>query len=368
MLQRLIRLIIKELLAILGSRQGRGMLIMPVILQTLLFPFAATMEVKNATLLIFNQDSGQASQELIERLAQTASFPHLIMAHSDHELTEAIDGQTALLAIRIAPDFSRQLKAQQSAGVQIVIDGRRSNSGQIAAGYITNIVQTYLVEQRGGQNAALTFSPEVRNLYNPNLEFRWHLLPSLVVIITTIGCLMVTALSVAREREEGTFEQLLVSPLTPAYIMAGKAIPGILIAMVQGTFIALVAHFGYRVPFTGSIAMLFAGMFCYGLALSGVGLFISSISSTQQQAFLGVFAFMVPATMLSGYVAPIENMPLVLQWLAQIDPMSYCVPIIKGVFLKNFQWADCWPRLWPMLGIAFFTLTVALRMFRRHIA
>ena len=368
MLQRLIRLIIKELLAILGSRQGRGMLIMPVILQTLLFPFAATMEVKNATLLIFNQDSGQASQELIERLAQTASFPHLIMAHSDHELTAAIDGQTALLAIRIAPDFSRQLKAQQSAVVQIVIDGRRSNSGQIAAGYVTNIVQTYLVEKSGGQNAALTSSPAVRNLYNPNLDFRWHLLPSLVVIITTIGCLMVTALSVAREREEGTFEQLLVSPLTPAYIMAGKAIPGILIAMVQGTFIALVAHFGYGVPFTGSIAMLYAGMFCYGLSLAGVGLFISSISSTQQQAFLGVFAFMVPATMLSGYVAPIENMPLVLQWLAQIDPMSYCVPIIKGVFLKNFQWSDCWPRLWPMLGIAFFTLTVALRMFRRHIA
>jgi ABC-2 type transport system permease protein len=372
MLQRLIRLIIKELLAILGSRQGRSMLIMPVILQTLLFPFAATMEVKNATLLIFNQDSGQASQELIQRLAQTASFPHLIMAHSDHELTQAIDGQTALLAIRIAPDFSRQRKAQQSAGVQIVIDGRRSNSGQIAAGYVTAIIQTYLAEQTGAPNgapgAALTSSPEVRNLYNPNLEFRWHLLPSLVVIITTIGCLMVTALSVAREREEGTFEQLLVSPLTPAYIMAGKAIPGILIAMVQGTFIALVAHFGYGVPFTGSIAMLFAGMFCYGLALAGVGLFISSISNTQQQAFLGVFAFMVPATMLSGYVAPIENMPLLLQWLAQINPMSYCVPVIKGVFLKNYQWADCWPRLWPMLGIALFTLTVALRMFRRHIA
>ena len=368
MLQRLIRLIIKELLAILGSRQGRGMLIMPVILQTLLFPFAATMEVKNATLLIFNQDSGQGSHELIQRLAQTASFPHLIMAHSDRELTEAIDGQTALLAIRIGPDFSRQLKARQSASVQIVIDGRRSNSGQIAAGYVTDIIQTYLVEQGGGESAAQPSSPEVRNLYNPNLEFRWHLLPSLVVIITTIGCLMVTALSVAREREEGTFEQLLVSPLTPAYIMAGKAIPGILIAMVQGTFIALVAHFGYGVPFTGSIAMLYAGMFCYGLSLAGVGLFISSISSTQQQAFLGVFAFMVPATMLSGYVAPIENMPLVLQWLAQVDPMSYCVPIIKGVFLKNYQWADCWPRLWPMLGIAFLTLTVALRMFRQHTA
>lgn len=364
MLQRLIQLIIKELLAIVGSPQGRVMLFMPVVLQTLLFPFAATLEVKNATLLIFNQDSGQASQELIARLARTASFPRVVMAHSEQQLAAAINEQTALLAIRFGPEFSRQLKARQPVNVQIVIDGRRSNSGQIASGYVTDIIQDYVVEQGGAKLS----SPEVRNLYNPNIDYRWHILPSLVVIITTIGCLMVTALSVAREREEGTFEQLLVSPLTPAYIMAGKAIPGILISLVQGSFIALVARWGYGVPFTGSVAMLFAAMLSYGLALSGVGLFISSISSTQQQAFLGVFAFMVPATMLSGYVAPIENMPLVLQWLAQVNPMSYCIPILKGVFLKSYQWTDCWPRLWPMLAIALVTLSVALRMFRRHIA
>ena len=364
MLQRLYRLVIKELLAILGSTQGRSMLIMPVILQTLLFPFAATLEVKNATLLIFNQDSGQASQELIARLARTASFPHVTMAYTEQQMAEAINAQTALVAVRFGPDFSRQLKAMQTPSVQIVLDGRRSNSGQIASGYISAIIQGYLQEQSGGQLSL----PEVRNVYNPNIEYRWHLLPSLVVIITTIGCLMVTALSVAREREEGTFDQLLVSPLTPAYIMAGKAIPGILISLLQGSFIALVACWGYGVPFTGSILMLFAAMLSYGLALAGVGLFISSIASTQQQAFLGVFAFMVPATMVSGYVAPVENMPQVLQWLAIINPMSYCIPILKGVFLKSYQWADCWPRLWPMLLIAAVNLNVALRMFRRHVA
>ncbi len=209
----------------------------------------------------------------------------------------------------------------------------------------------------------------VRNLYNPNLDYKWHVLPSLVAIITTIGCLMVTALSVAREREEGTFDQLLVSPLTPAYIMAGKAVPGILIALVQGGFIAVAAALGYGVPFTGSLPLLLTGMVCYGLALAGVGLFISSISVTQQQAFLGVFAFMSPAVMLSGYVAPIENMPRFFQWVAILQPPDLPHPDPQGQLPEGLRVRR---RLAPPLAAAWpspsCTLSVALRLFRRHIA
>ncbi|MFB0954733.1 MAG: ABC transporter permease, partial [Aeromonadaceae bacterium] len=207
-----------------------------------------------------------------------------------------------------------------------------------------------------------------RQLYNPNLEFKWHVLPSLVAIITTIGCLIVTALSVAREREEGTFDQLLVSPLTPLYIMAGKALPGMLVAFLQGSFIALAARFIYGVPFTGSLPMLVLGMLSYGLALSGIGLFISSLCTTQQQAFLGVFCFMVPAVILSGYVSPVENMPPLFQLIAQINPLTYFILILKGVFLKGFGLAQCWHYLWPLLLFAFCTLSSALQLFRRHIA
>ncbi|MBU6259042.1 MAG: ABC transporter permease [Burkholderiales bacterium] len=365
MLKRLLRLVVKELQALLGQRQGRIMLIMPVILQTLLFPFAATLDVRDSTLLIVDQDGGAASRELTLRLARTASFTQVIAVHGEAEMRSAIDNQRALLAVRFGPDFSRRIARGESAPLQIVIDGRRSNAGQIAASYAQEVIAGYLAE-RGGP--AADPGPRLRNEFNPNLDFKWHILPSLVGIITTIGCLMVTALSVSREREEGTFEQLLVSPLTPAYIMAGKAIPGILVAMVQGTLIAAIAHGGYGVPYTGSVPLLFVGMFCYGLALAGVGLFISSISSTQQQAFLGVFAFMVPATIVSGFVAPIENMPALLQGVARVDALAYFIPIVKGLFLKSYGWADVWPRLWPMLAIATFTLTVALRMFRRHIA
>ena len=362
MLHRLLCLIIKELQALLGNRQGRLLLIVPVILQTALFPFAATLEVSNSTLTIFNEDQGAASVELVQRLARTAAFTTIVTVHSDRELQETIDRQQALLAIHFPPDFSRCLLARQSAPVQIVIDGRRSNSGQIAGGYAAQVITAFAAEWGGRPLSTLS----VRHLYNPNLDYKWHILPSLVAIITTIGCLIVTALSVAREREEGTFDQLLVSPLTPAYLMAGKAVPGILVAVVQGSFIALAAHFLYRVPFTGSVTVLLIGMICYGLALAGIGLFISSISSTQQQAFLGVFSFMVPAVILSGYVAPIENMPVVLQWVAYANPLSYCIRILKGVFLKGFGFTDAWPHLWPLLVIALCTLSTALYLFRRH--
>jgi len=365
MLKRLLRLIIKEFQVTLGDKRARTMLMVPVVLQTLIFPFAATLEVKNTTLAIFNQDAGQASVELIQRLSRTAAFSRIVMVQDDGAMQKVLDQQKALLALRFPVDFSRRLASGKTAPVQVLLDGRRSNSGQIAAGYASTVFQDYGAE-RGGTKPAATL--RVRNLYNPNLDFKWHILPSLVAIITTIGCLMVTALSVAREREEGTFEQLLVSPLTPAYIMAGKAIPGVAIAVVQGCFIAVAAAWGYGVPFTGSVPLLLTGMVFYGLALAGVGLFISSISENQQQAFLGVFAFMAPAVMLSGYVAPIENMPRFFQWVAYCDPLSYFIPILKGCFLKDFGFKDAWHLLWPLLAIALVTLSTALRLFRRHIA
>jgi ABC-2 type transport system permease protein len=364
MLKRLLRLIIKEFQVILGDKRARTMLIMPVIAQTLIFPFAATLEVRNSALAILNQDGGQASVELIQRLSRTAAFSRIVMVQDGAAMQEAIDQQRVLLAVRFPADFSRNLAMGSAAPVQVLLDGRRSNSGQIAAGYASQVFMDYGKERGAQPPSALT----VRNLYNPNLEFKWHVLPCLVAIITTIGCLIATALSVAREREEGTFEQLLVSPLTPAYIMAGKAVPGVCIAVVQGSFIALAAAWGYGVPFTGSVSLLLTGMVFYGFALAGVGLFISSVSGNQQQAFLGVFTFMAPAVMLSGYVAPIENMPRFFQWVATCDPLSYFIPILKGCFLKGFGFRDAWHLLWPLLAIALVTLSAALRLFRRHIA
>ncbi|MFM7970263.1 ABC transporter permease [Aeromonas hydrophila] len=362
MLIRLWWLIRKELQALMGNTQGRFLLIMPVLLQTALFPFAATLEVTGNTLAIYDQDGGAQSRELIERLTHMPAFTTVMPVTGEAGMTDAITGQQALIGLIIPQDFSRSLARGDTAKVQLIIDGRRSNGGQVAAGYINQVIARWQSEGKG--------LPEltVRHLYNPNIEFSWHILPSLVAIITTIGCLIVTALSVAREREEGTFDQLLVSPLTAGWIMAGKAVPGILVAVGQGTIVALAARFLYQVPFGGSTTLLMAGMVCYGLALAGIGLFVSSLCSTQQQAFLGVFSFMVPAVILSGYVSPIENMPLLFQWLAAVDPLSHFILLLKGVFLKDLGWSAAWPLLWPLLAIAGVSLSLALAMFRRHIA
>lgn len=362
MLIRLWWLIRKELQALMGNTQGRFLLIMPVLLQTALFPFAATLEVTGNTLAIYDQDGGAQSRELIERLTHMPAFTTVMPVAGEAGMTDAITGQQALIGLIIPQDFSRSLARGDTAKVQLIIDGRRSNGGQVAAGYINQVIARWQSEGKG--------LPEltVRHLYNPNIEFSWHILPSLVAIITTIGCLIVTALSVAREREEGTFDQLLVSPLTAGWIMAGKAVPGILVAVGQGTIVALAARFLYQVPFGGSTTLLMAGMVCYGLALAGIGLFVSSLCSTQQQAFLGVFSFMVPAVILSGYVSPIENMPLLFQWLAAVDPLSHFILLLKGVFLKDLGWSAAWPLLWPLLAIAGVSLSLALAMFRRHIA
>ena len=362
MLIRLWWLILKELQALMGNTQGRFLLIMPVLLQTALFPFAATLEVTGNTLAIYDQDGGAQSRELIERLTHMPAFTTVMPVAGEAGMTDAITGQQALIGLIIPQDFSRRLARGDTAKVQLIIDGRRSNGGQVAAGYINQVIARWQSEGKG--LPTLT----VRHLYNPNIEFSWHILPSLVAIITTIGCLIVTALSVAREREEGTFDQLLVSPLTAGWIMAGKAVPGILVAVGQGTIVALAARFLYQVPFGGSTTLLMAGMVCYGLALAGIGLFVSSLCSTQQQAFLGVFSFMVPAVILSGYVSPIENMPLLFQWLAAVDPLSHFILLLKGVFLKDLGWSAAWPLLWPLLAIAGVTLSLALAMFRRHIA
>ena len=368
MFSRLVTLITKELQLAFRDPQSRRLLVMPVILQLALFPFAATLEVKNATLAILNEDHGAESNELVQRLAAARAFPTPLLVTSQAELGRVVDEQRALLALEIPPDFSRALASGRSARLLAIVDGRRSNSAQIALSYAQNIIQDYSDERAATAGRPAPSRVVVRNWFNPNLEYRWFMLPVLVAIITTLGSLIVTALSIAREQEQGTFDQLLVSPLTPGLIMVGKTIPAMVIAFGQATLIACAAVFVYRVPFQGSVGLLYFSMAFYALALAGFGLFISSLCETQQQAFLGVFTFMVPAIMLSGFIAPVENMPFFFQCLSWIDPLSHFIVIVKGIFLKGYGVAQIWPNLWPLLLISVFTISVAYWMFRRRIA
>jgi ABC-2 type transport system permease protein len=364
---RIAALIRKELQALLRDRQGRVLLIVPVLLQLAVFPFAATLEVKNNTLAVFNEDAGAESVELIQRLARAQAFTRVLYLHSEAELRRAIDEQQALVVLRFPVEFSRAVMAGQPIRLQAVLDGRRSNSAQIAVGYMNRILQDYLADAHRPIRPAAISELIVRHWFNPNLDYVFHIVPSLVAIITTISTLVVTSLSVAREREQGTFDQLLVSPLTPGMIMVGKTIPALLVASFQATIILSAGVFVYRIPFQGSLLLLYGSMVFYILALAGFGLLISSICATQQQAFLGVFSFMMPAVLLSGFPSPVENMPLWLQYVDWLNPLRHFIVIVKGVFLKDLSAPALLPALWPLLVIATLTLGAANWMFRRRI-
>ena len=405
MFHRILTLIRKELQMLLGERRGRMMLIIPVILQITLFPLAATLEVKNATLAIYDQDGGPAAIELTQRLrAQTLTFTHFIDIDGEQQLNDTIERQRALAVVRIPPDFSRQIaRANSPSGpaatnapsaatdasnaprIQILLDGRRSNAGQIAAGYIQQIVLAYQQDLAAARSpapapalassaaplptaAAPSTTLTATNWFNPNLDYKNFILPCLIGLITSIGVLMITTLSVAREREQGTFEQLLVSPLTPEMIIIGKLAPAILVACFQATLILLAAVFVYDVPFRGSLFLLYAGMIFYALALGGVGLFISALCATQQQAFLGNFCFQMPAILLSGFAAPIENMPVWLQHLTWINPIRHFMEVVKAIYLKNATPAQFAELTWPLLVIGAITLGAAALLFRKKTA
>lgn len=361
MLYRILTLIKKEMQVLLRDRQSRAILIVPVLLQLLLFPKAATLEVKNNTVGIYNQDAGRESLELVQRIGRAEAFSKVIFFHSNVERTRAINEQRVLLAIEFPPDFSRQLVTGGKPSVQVIVDGRRSNSGQIALGYVQDIINDFMT-QRAGQSISTTV---VRNWFNPNLDYYWFIVPSLIALITNISTLIITALSVAREREQGTFDQLLVSPLTPGMIMLGKAVPAVIVSVAQATIILLGGVFMYRIPFQGSVLLLYGSMVIYIIALVGFGLAISSLCSTQQQAFLGMFAFIMPTVLLSGYTSPVENMPLWMQKITWINPLRHFNVIAKGIYLKNMGFAEVMNSVWPLLVIAVLTLGLANWAFRR---
>ena len=280
------------------------------------------------------------------------------------------------MVLHIRNDFSREVAAGRPATVQLIFDGRRSNAAQIVAGYAANIVDRFNTETRQYQHrpgvglaaadglAGSLVAPRI--WFNPNLDPLWNTVPALIAIITTLMGLLVTALSVARERELGTFEQLLVSPLAPAEIILGKTVPALLIGIVEASVMVLMAVFAFGLPLWGSLPLLYASMVIYLLAVIGVGLFVSSLAKTQQQAVLGAFVFMVPAIMLSGFASPIENMPDWLQTLTLVNPIRYYIVIVKGIFLKDMPWPVVAQNLWPMAIIAAVTLTTATWLFRHR--
>jgi len=368
MLQRIIALIWKELLAVLRDRRSRISIVLPPLIQLLIFAYAATLDVKNVPIGILNRDNGERGFELVQRFHGTPFFSKIIYLKSVEEIAPFIDNQKGIMVLSIDQQFSRNLDATKPAAVQLIFDGRKSNSAQIVSGYTTSIIAQYNNDFQASvsikeQNVQLF----PRFWYNPNLIYYWYNIPSLVATLSMLTCLVVTTQSVARERELGTFDQLLVSPLMPIEILIGKVVPGIIIGFIEGFFMVAMGALVLDVPFTGSLSIFALALFIYVTAISGIGLFISSLSATQQQAMLGTFVFMLPSVLLSGFATPIENMPNWLQPITYLIPLKYMLIISKGVFLKAMPASMVFLNIWPMIIIAFFTQIGASLLFKRRL-
>ncbi|MCD6673901.1 MAG: ABC transporter permease [Burkholderiaceae bacterium] len=348
---------VKEVLSILRDPRSRMVVFVPPLLQLLVFAFAATLEVRNVDIAVHNQDAGRWSQELITRL-DTAGFVRRVRHVSDNrELRALLDQGSVIAALDIPADFSRAIAAGDSGRVQVLVDGRRSNSGQITVGYLSTIAADVGAEVT--LHAAPTVPVVVRNWFNPNLVYRWFIVPGLSGILALFSALLITSLSIARERELGTFDQLLVSPTSTPEIIVSKSVPALAIGTVLGLTMIAAGIVLFRIPFSGSFSLLLASLVLFILSVVGIGLMISAVSATQQQAILGAFAIGVPAVLMSGFATPVENMPTLLQWLAQAIPLTHFLIIVQGSFLKALPLGDIVASLWPLAIIATVTLTMA---------
>jgi ABC-2 type transport system permease protein len=366
---RIVALFVKEMLALFKDKRSRFVVIVPPMIQLLVFGYAASYDLNNVRYAVHDLDGGPAARELLARFEGSPTFRLTHRIERQDDIATLIDARDVLLVLQLDSRFDADIAAGRAAPLQVLIDGRNSNTAQAALDYVNRIVSDF---NRDWTAARGLRGPPVhlvtRAWYNPNLESRWFFVTGLVGVLTLVVTMMVTAMSVAREREQGTFDQLLVTPLRPVEILIGKALPGLLIGLFEASLVVVIAVFWFQVPLMGSLAVLYTGMVLFLLAAVGVGLMISSLAVTLQQALLGAFLFMVPAVILSGFATPIANMPEPVQWLTLTDPLRYYLIIVRSVFLEGAGFELLAGQMWPLAVIAVVTLAAAGWLFRHRMA
>jgi ABC-2 type transport system permease protein len=366
---RILALTRKELLAILKDPRARPVLFVPPALQCLVFGYVATFDLNHVPYAVLDRDRTAASQEFLGEIDGSGLFQRVTNLQRPDDAKAMIDTRGALLIIEIDQDFERRLEGGGSADVQVIADGRNSNAAATAVSYMSAVVQGFNAQWQAAHNqAGAPIRVTTRAWYNANLETRWDIVPSLIGTLTLGEMLLLTAMAIAREKEQGTFDQLLVSPFRPPEIMAGKAIPSMLVGLAQSAVILLVAQLWFRIPFAGSLLTLFSGVCLFLLATVGVGLFVSSLVGTMQQASLATFILVMPFTLLSGLLTPLSSMPPALQYFSLINPLRYMIDIAQRVYLEGAGIGQLSYDVWPLLLIATVTLSASTLMFRYRLA
>lgn len=369
MLRRILALLLRELAILWRNPRSRMVVMAPPILQLFVFSYAATFELTRISAGVLDRDRSAASRELVARLEGSPNFGPLLAFATLEEARAALDRREVAFVLHVPPDFGARLAAGRDAPLQLLLDGRQSNT---AVGILAYGLE--LFDRFGRELAARHQLPlpavrlEPRAWFNPNLDSSWFIVPGLVGMLSMVVVVAVTALSVARERELGTFDQLLVAPFRPLEIALGKLLPAILVGLFEVSAIVLAARLWFGVPLRGDLAFLYLALLVFMLAVAGIGLMISSLCRTQQQAIVGAFLFLAPGSILSGFATPIANMEPAVQLLTFLNPLRYLLVVVRGAFLRDLPPALLLDQLWPMALIGVASLACAALMFRRRLA
>lgn len=382
MWERILHIVKKEFRQTLREPRMRAILIGPPVLQMIIFGYAVNLDVERVRLAWMDPDHSARSRELRQRFEASPYFEVTVVARDEREAERLLDRGEAQAVVRVLPGFGAGVARGAQQDVQVLLDGANSNSAAIIASYANGVIAAYnrellraqqmrkLVGRTRDGPVRMTMPgvrAETRIWFNPELKSRFFFVPGVIVNIILLVTLMLTALSVVREKEIGTMEQIMVTPIRPIELMLGKTIPFALVGLFDMALVTTVALLLFRVPFRGSFLLLFAASVLFLLTTLGAGLFLSTISATQQQAMISSFFFFQPAFMLSGFTFPIRNMPEVIQWLTLLNPMRYFMDVVRGVFLKGSGVDILWPQLLMMAIFGSLIIWFSALRFRKRL-
>jgi ABC-2 type transport system permease protein len=374
MLARLKQMLIKEFIQVFRDKRTRFVLFGPPIIQMVIFGYAATFEVHHVPTVVLDLDHSQESRDLISRFSSSPYFDVQRQLTDHRQIGELIDQGKATVGLEINAGFAQNLRKGQTAPLQVIVDATNSNTALIASGYITQIALGFAQDYQRDRINRITpqmieqipsVQLEQRPWYNPDLRSRWFFVPGIIGSLTLVLVVTLTAFAVVREREIGTLEQIMVTPIRPAEFILGKTLPFFLIGLFDASLIATVGTLWFQVPFRGHILVLATGAILFLLCMLGVGLLISTVSSTQQQAMVTAFFFIMPAITFSGFGFPISTMPQWLQYLTYLSPLRYFLGVLRGTYLKGVGMEILWPEMTAMAGLGFSLLAIAVLRFHK---
>ncbi|MBU0547415.1 MAG: ABC transporter permease [Candidatus Omnitrophica bacterium] len=375
MFERIKAVLIKEFKQVLRDPRIKTVILISPIIQIIIFGYAANKDIDFIPTAIYDQDNTKESRQLLHRFTYSKYFVPKYYIHSEGEEDRMLDKGLVSAVLRIDRGFGRDIKAGKDVSVQLALDGSDSNTAMIIAGYANTIMSKYQLDllENDVNSLGMQFNiPRVdlrdRAWFNENLISRNYYLPGVIASIVTIMSLLLTSMAIVREKEIGTMEQLIVSPLRPFELIFGKLLPFGVIALIQCALITTLGILWFDVPFRGSLVLLILATCVYLFTTLGIGLFISTIASTQQEAMMSVFLFYMPTFLLSGFAYPIANMPQVIQWFTLINPMRYYLVIIRGIFLKGVGMDILWINFLTLLVFGILVITMSTLRFRKKIA